>query len=422
MRSLFCFSLSLLIAITAFAADPTATKFSADDCQGSLKPYTAPEKEYAYPDSLAPVFINHVGRHGSRFPASATHCKQFREALENAESQGTLTNRGAELLELLEEVMEVADGQWGALDDLGVEEQRGIAARMYSRYPSLFKEKRVEAISSYSPRCVMSMYSFTHQLTRMNNTIELTTASGRGKSILMRPFDVEMSYKDFIDLGQWKEPYQQRVDRVVPTSALARVLGENFDYGDIDPKELAIVEYYVIAGMSAMQVQCDASRYFTNEEYNALWSCFNLRQYLQRTSSTLSSVPADIASPLLCDIIESTDSVVARKGNTLVSAKLRFGHAETLMPLLSLMRLNGCYYKTNYFDTVAKNWQDFNVVPMSANLQLILFKNAKGNFYLRIDRNEQPVAFIPGSTEIYVPWEKAREYLSNCVPMYYQTW
>ena len=422
MRSLFCFSLSLLIAITAFAADPTATKFSADDCQGSLKPYTAPEKEYAYPDSLAPVFINHVGRHGSRFPASATHCKQFREALENAESQGTLTNRGAELLEMLEEVMEVADGQWGALDDLGVEEQRGIAARMYSRYPSLFKEKRVEAISSYSPRCVMSMYSFTHQLTRMNNTIELTTASGRGKSILMRPFDVEMSYKDFIDLGQWKEPYQQQVDRVVPISALARVLGENFDYGDIDPKELAIVEYYVIAGMSAMQVQCDASRYFTNEEYNALWSCFNLRQYLQRTSSTLSSVPADIASPLLCDIIESTDSVVARKGNTLVSAKLRFGHAETLMPLLSLMRLNGCYYKTNYFDTVAKNWQDFNVVPMSANLQLILFKNAKGNFYLRIDRNEQPVAFIPGSTEIYVPWEKAREYLSNCVPMYYQTW
>ena len=422
MRSLFCFSLSLLIAITAFAADPTATKFSADDCQGSLKPYTAPEKEYAYPDSLAPVFINHVGRHGSRFPASATHCKQFREALENAESQGTLTNRGAELLELLEEVMEVADGQWGALDDLGVEEQRGIAARMYSRYPSLFKEKRVEAISSYSPRCVMSMYSFTHQLTRMNNTIELTTASGRGKSILMRPFDVEMSYKDFIDLGQWKEPYQQQVDRVVPTSALARVLGENFDYGDIDTKELAIVEYYVIAGMSAMQVQCDASRYFTNEEYNALWSCFNLRQYLQRTSSTLSAVPADIASPLLCDIIESTDSVVARKGNTLVSAKLRFGHAETLMPLLSLMRLNECYCKTNYFDTVAKNWQDFNVVPMSANLQLILFKNAKGNFYLRIDRNEQPVAFIPGSNEIYVPWEKAREYLSNCVPMYYQTW
>lgn len=422
MRSFFSVSLSLLIAITSFASDPTATNFSASDCQGSLKPYTVPAKEYSYPDSLVPVFINHVGRHGSRFPASSTHCKALCEALEAAKTQGTITARGKELLALVQSAVEAADGQWGALDNLGVEEQRGIAARMYSRYSALFKDKRVDAISSYSPRCVMSMYSFTHQLTRMNNTIELTTASGRGKSAFMRPFDVEMSYKDFIDLGQWKEPYQQHIDRVVPISALERVLGKDYNYGETNPKDLAIVEYYVIAGMSAMQMECDASRYFTNEEYNALWSCFNLRQYLQRTSTTLSSVPADIASPLLCDIIESTDSVVARKGNTIVSAKLRFGHAETLMPLLSLMRLKGCFYKTNYFDTVAKNWQDFNVVPMSANIQFILFKNSKGEFFLRIDRNEEPIAFLPGSTEIYIPWEKARQYLSNCVPLYYQTW
>ena len=422
MRSLFSISLSLLIAITSFAADPTATKYSSADCQGSLKPYTAPTKEYTYPDSLAPVFINHVGRHGSRFPASATHCKAMLEALENAKTQGTITARGKELLTLVESVMEKANGQWGALDDLGVAEQRGIAARIYSRYPSLFKEKKVEAISSYSPRCVMSMYSFTHQLTRMNNSIELTTASGRGKSSLMRPFDVEMSYKDFIELGAWKEPYQQHFDKVVPTSAIERVLGKDYNYGEINPKDLAIVEYYVIAGMNAMEMECDASKYFTTEEYNALWSCFNLRQYLQRTATTLSSVPADIASPLLCDIIESTDLVVERGGNTSVSAKLRFGHAETLMPLLSLMRLKGCNYKTNYFDTVAKNWQDFNVVPMSANIQFVLFKTKGGNFYLRIDRNEEPIAFIPNSIEIYVPWEKARQYLSNCVPLYYQTW
>ena len=422
MRSLFSISLSLLIAITSFAADPTATKYSSADCQGSLKPYTAPTKEYTYPDSLAPVFINHVGRHGSRFPASATYCKAMIDVLENAKTQGTITARGKELLTLVESVMEKANGQWGALDDLGVAEQRGIAARMYSRYPSLFKEKKVEAISSYSPRCVMSMYSFTHQLTRMNNSIELTTASGRGKSSLMRPFDVEMSYKDFIELGAWKEPYQQHFDKVVPTSAIERVLGKDYNYGEINPKDLAIVEYYVIAGMSAMEMECDASKYFTTEEYNALWSCFNLRQYLQRTATTLSSVPADIASPLLCDIIESTDLVVERGGNTSVSAKLRFGHAETLMPLLSLMRLKGCNYKTNYFDTVAKNWQDFNVVPMSANIQFVLFKTKGGNFYLRIDRNEEPIAFIPNSTEIYVPWEKARQYLSNCVPLYYQTW
>lgn len=422
MRSFFCFSFLLLIAITSIAADPMATNFSAVDCQGSLKPYTAPEKKYECPDSLAPVFINHVGRHGSRFPASSTHCVQLRDALNAAQDQGTITERGKELLALVNYVIEKADGQWGALDSLGMDEQRGIAARMYDRYPNLFKDKQIEAISSYSPRCVMSMNSFTHQLTRMNNSIDVTTRSGRSKSFLMRPFDVEMSYKDFMELGFWKEPYLQHFEKVVPTSALTRVLGDGFNYGDVKPKDLAIIQYYVIAGLSAMQVECDASRYFTVEEYNALWSCFNLRQYLQRTSTTISAVPAEIASPLLCDLIVSIDSVVARKGNTIVSAKLRFGHAETLMPLLSLMKLKDCYYRTNYFDTVALNWQDFNVVPMSANLQMILFKTKKGQFYVRIDRNEVPIAFIPGSEDIYVPWEKARQYLGNCVPMYYQTW
>lgn len=422
MRRILCFSLMLVAMLVAMATDPTATNFSFSDCQGSLKPYTEPNEVYDYPDSLAPVFINYVGRHGSRFPASATHCKQLCEILEKAQDQGTITKLGGELLNLVQYVMEYADGQWGALDSLGIYEQRSIAARMYNKYPMLFKEKQVEAISSYSPRCVMSMNSFTHQLLRMNNTIELSAQSGRGKSYLMRPFDVEVSYKEFIELGHWKEPYLQHYEKVVPTSALERVLGSGFNYGDVNPKELAIVEYYVIAGMSAMQIECDASRYFTPEEYNALWSCFNLRQYLQRTSTILSSTPADIASPLLCDLIESVDSVVARKGNTIVSAKLRFGHAETLMPLLSLMRLKGCNYKTNYFDTVALHWQDFNVVPMSANLQMILFKTKKGKFYVRIDRNEKPVAFIPGSDDVYVSWDEARKYLEKCVPLYYQTW
>ena len=422
MYRIFCISLTLIFSFSIFAADPTATRYSAADCQGSLKPYTAPDKNYEYPDSLTPVFINYVGRHGSRFPASSTHCNQLLSVLESAKEQGTLTNLGNELLNLTQYVIEKADGQWGALDSLGVDEQRSIAARMYNNYPNLFKEKQVIAISSYSPRCVMSMNSFTHQLTRMNNSIELATKSGRKQSYLMRPFDIDQSYSDFASESLWKEPYQQHVNAFVPTSALSRVLGNNFNYGDINPKDLAIVEYYVIAGMSAMQVPCDASKYFTTEEYNALWSCFNLRQYLQRTSTTLSSIPADIASPLLCDIIESIDSVVEKKGATLISAKLRFGHAETLMPLLSLMRLNGCYYKTNYFDTVALHWKDFEVVPMSANLQMILFKSKKGKFYLRIDHNEIPTTLLPGNNDIYIPWENARKYLSNCVPLYYQTW
>ena len=234
----------------------------------------------------------------------------------------------------------------------------------------------------------------------------------------MRPFDIDNEYLEFRKDKNAMKPYEDFMLQAIPVEPLQRVLGKNYPYDDINVQSLALTEYYVIAGMSAMQVQCDASEYFTSDEYNRLWSCFNLRQYLQRTASTVSTIPADIASPLLANLIETTDDVV--NGKSQLKAMLRFGHAETLMPLLSLMRLNGCYYMTNYFDTVAKNWQDFNVVPMSANLQMVLFKTAKGKYYVRIDHNETPVTLLPNSSSIYIPWEEAREYLMRCIPIYYQ--
>lgn len=419
MRRIFTLTLILFaVAVIAIAADPTSTRYSADNCQGSLKPYPIPKESYNYPDSLTPVLINHVGRHGSRFPASATHCLAMKRALQAADSIGSITPLGKKLLKLTEYAINRSEGQWGALDSLGMAEQRGIASRMLTNYPTLFNNAKINAVSSYSPRCVMSMYSFTHQLSRLNNHIELFTASGRSHSYLMRPFDIDASYAEFRNANEWKTPYDAYIKNVIPVSALQRVLGDKYPYDNVDVHELALTEYYVIAGMSAMMIDCDALDYFTIEEYNALWSCFNLRQYLQRTATTVSYTPAEIASQLLLDLINTTD--LATTGDGQYSINLRFGHAETLMPLLSLMRLKDCYYLTNYFDTVALNWQDFNVVPMSANLQMILFRSKTGKYYVRIDHNETPVALLPDSKSLYTPWDEAREYLMRCVPLYYQ--
>lgn len=417
-RILFSAILFLISTVAIMAVNPTATRYNTDDCQGSLRPYPIPEQAYDYPDSLTPVFINHVGRHGSRFPASATNCLAMKRALLYADSLGTITPLGRKLLNLTEYAIARSNGRWGALDSLGMAEQRGIASRMYSDFPSLFKDGKVKAISSYSPRCAMSMYSFTHQLARLNNHLEISTSSGRQNSSLMRPFDIDREYLDFRKDTLWAAPYRQYTAQEIPMSALNRVLGKDYPFNQTDARELAMVEYYVIAGMSAMEINCDALEYFTPEEYNSLWSCFNLRQYLQRTATTVSTIPADIASPLLLDIITSTDAVIS--GESDLTAFLRFGHAETLMPLLSLMRLEGCYYMTNYFDTVAKNWKDFNVVPMSANIKFILFKSKSGKYYIRLDRNETPVKLLPNKNDLYLPWETAREYLMRCIPIYYQ--
>ncbi len=419
---LFLSFVTLTSQASLFATAPTDTDYSFTQCEGSLTPYPTPAGEYEYPDSLTPVFINHVGRHGARYPASATNCLTLRRALEHADSLGTITPLGRQLRKLNDEVIDASNNRWGALDSLGMNEQAMIAARMFYNFTEVFgRENVVKAISSYSPRAMMSMYSFTHQLDRLSNRLTFETSTGRINSRLMRPFDIDRDYLAFRKYKLSQPAYDDYFEKTAPLSAIKRVLGDNYPWAsDAAARELAITEYYVVAGLSAMGLPSQMDKYFTAAEANALWSCFNLRQYLTRTATTISSVPADIAADLVLDIIETTDAFVNGE-NTATSAVLRFGHAETLMPLLSLLHIPGCYYLTNFFDTVGQHWRDFDVVPMAANIQFIVFKSRNsGRFYVRVDLNERPVALRNGDDSIYYQWGELRRYMMDCVPLYAQ--
>ena len=413
MRRFFLF-LTIIISLSAFAQDPAATDYSFEQCQGSAMPYPAPQSATDIPDGLRPIMINHVGRHGARFPATAKHTLELRKILLRADSLSTITPLGRELLNLTSFVLDRCHNYWGALDSLGMAEQRGIASRMFVNFPSLFTDRKINAISSYSPRCVMSMYEFTHQLDRLNNKLEINTSSGRQNSRLMRPFDDDLSYKEFVASKVWETPYADVASQRTPLTALRRVIGD-IDMPRSEAEAYAMAQYSFLAGMSAMSVDIDLSRYFTREEINALWSLFNLRQYLLRAATTLSAAPAEIASPLLLDIITTTDSFLAGDSDTPV--RLRFGHAETLMPLFSMLHIDGAYYLTNYFDTVGQHWRDFSFVPMAANLQMIVFENEQGDRLVRFDLNERPIRLIPNDERIYLPWADARAYLVRCLPL-----
>lgn len=419
---IFLASLTLLMvsaaSMTAAGVNPTATDYPMQQCEGSLTPYPRDIHNVLVPDTLRPVYLSHVGRHGSRYPASATHTLTMRRLLERADSLGTITPLGRELLQLCGEIIETSHNRWGALDELGMSEQRAIASRMFATFPELFTDGTVNALSSYSPRSMMSMFSFVHQLDRLNNKLTFITTTGRINSDLMRPFDVDEDYLKFRRDKVWEPAYDAYFNANCPTSALKRVLGKDFPYGDDnDARQMAIIEYYVVAGLAAMEMEPQMARYFTPAEANALWSCFNLRQYLQRTATTVSTVPADIAAQLVIDIIRKADN--ALNGTNPAVVNLRFGHAETVMPLVSLLRLPGCYYLTNYFDTVATHWRDWQVVPMAANLQMIFFRAEKsGDIYVRTELNEVPVPLIPGDKRIYMPWEEARNYLISVIPLH----
>ena len=418
MRSLTIIATLLLSIFIARGADPTDTSYSFQQCEGSAMPYPVPAESVTLPDSLTAGFINHVGRHGARFPSSPKNVTALIRELAKADSAKALTPAGEELLTMAKFVSETSRNRWGALDSLGMAEQRGIASRMFRNYGMLFNDTRVNAISSYSPRCVMSMYEFTHQLDRLNNHIEITTSSGRQNSPLMRPFDLDPDFIEWVKSGDWKAAYEMQFETMMPTAPARKLFKGEYakEMTNDDARKVSYHAFKLLQGLSAMGLPSKMERYFTREEANQAWSCTNLSHYLERTASTLSTLPAEIAAPLLTDLLTTAEAAVERKQQYAVM--LRFGHAETLMPLLSLMHLDGCYYLTNYFDTVALHWKDFHVVPMASNLQMILVKSKSGKMFVRFDLNERPIPLLPGSDIIYTPWQQAREYLLRCIPLH----
>ncbi|MBQ0114899.1 MAG: hypothetical protein KBT10_03400 [Bacteroidales bacterium] len=399
---------TIIFAFAAIAVTCHARTVGATEYQGSLRPYEAPSCVAAYPDSLTPIMINHLGRHGSRYPAGSYSAVTMRKALHRADSLGTITPLGRRFARVIDEVIARSDGRWGALDSIGMAEHRGIARRLATRFPMLVKKGRATVRATYSPRAIMSMYSFTHELSQCNNTIEIETHSGHSNDAVLYPYTNNKAYDKFNKQRPWKATYDHYVDSVAPNT-VTRLLGEGYKASESELKQLSIIEYYNFANMEAMGMPNDYEPYITLDEYRRLWSCFNLRECFIYTGTSFSTVPDDLARPLLRDFITTTDDVLAGRLNaTLV---LRFAHCETIMPLLGLMGLPGCRATGNDWGHLYDRWQNYYSIPMAANLQMILFKGPGGTVYVRFDLNEHPVNLIEGDARLYLPWNEARRHL-----------
>lgn len=102
----------------------------------------------------------------------------------------------------------------------------------------------------------------------------------------------------------------------------------------------------------------------------------------------------------------SEDLSLMAGGDSSEPITLRFGHAETLMPLLSLIDAPGCRFLTTDPADVASHWRNYQVAPMAVNLQMLLCKSRTGRYYVRVDINERPVR-MPGSKDTVMTLEEA---------------
>lgn len=165
----------------------------------------------------------------------------------------------------------------------------------------------------------------------------------------------------------------------------------------------------MLQSRQAMGLSAPNDRLMSAEQYRQCWSLSNLTHYLRNGVTPMNSSCLRAVTPLIERIIADADSLTASSGSepTLIGY---FGHAETLLPLLSALQIPGCSYmpkgeadSPETYADLHKHWQLQQITPLGANFALFLLKSESGRTYAALRLNGHPVV-LPGGCEI-IPWQ-----------------
>lgn len=410
-------SISLLAAAGA-SAQTTLEEMSLtpEKCGGVYYAYPVTESHNTpVPKGYEPFYVSHYGRHGSRFLISDTDYERVLVTLRKADEAKALTPLGEKVLEVMQEAWAEGEGRSGELTPLGYRQHRAIAERLATNYPEIFKgNPEITARSTQVMRCAHSMFSFVSGLMAHFPDIKPEMESSKRHMIyLCHSEPVSWDFNDN-KLDEWRPEYIKFRAKMTNPDRLCSALFNSEEYikRHINPDELMWELYWVAVDLQNMETDRELLSIFTPEELFNLWRVFNAQFYINNSSYPRSQgVNVDNARNLLNNIITTADEYVASGQN---GATLRFGHDGNIVPLAAMMRIPGTYGYTNDIDSIHTVWNDWRVAPMAANLQIIFFRNKKGDVIAKAMLNEDEIDFgIEGYKAPYYPWPVLRQYLQN---------
>lgn len=372
------------------------------------------ECDTAVPDGYAPFYISHFGRHGSRWHSGAYPYDLALRTFGEADAQGALTELGRDVYERLKVLKEDSEGREGQLSPKGTAEHRGIAERMFAAYPEVFSTADgrrcvIDARSTLVPRCILSMAAFCERLKELNPEIEITRTVGERYMPELAQFRA-LSANDK-DVRRISGEFNAR--KIRPERLICSLFDGEYARRNLDGAEVARNLYNLAAGIPDVDyLGITLFDIFTDEELYTLWECANVSRYLAMGPSAEfgDGLMAD-AAPLLKHIIAHADEAIASGEK---AAFLRFAHDVNVAPLTGLLEIGGksARIPSDELDRVADEWQDWNVTPMAANVQFILFRSEHGGEVLvKVLQNERP-SRLPLSQELfpYYRWEEFKAY------------
>ena len=367
----------------------------------------------AAPKGYEAFYISHYGRHGSRYPYTATVATALLDMLHEAEGKENLSEYGNGLMARLELFMEKAGNHIGELTDLGRQQQYRLAGEMAERYPQAFRKGAVvTAQASSSPRSILSMASFCTALARKYPSIRIDQFQGFAETQATAP---NMGRNPLRIKGPglgnpYRESPAEFMQRRFPEFT-ETVLGKMFRdpyaaLGDRDVQYLMDHIYMLIGGMNSLPdgVRMDFSDIATPETLARMWELDNYQRFCEYIVYTAS------CCSVFKDIIERADARLAlldsaagklegraegraegKAEGKAEGADLRFGHDHVLMSLLMIADIDSFGELPENPDELGLVFQTFRS-PMAANLHFVFYrpKNGRGPILTGLSLNGQP--------------------------------
>lgn len=443
MKKIILFSTSIILAgaaIMSFVPPGCVQQFLGT--KTLYKPYSTSTTDVA-PMGYQPVFINYVGRHGARHTTNTNGSYYIKHLLAKAAAENALTTKGKALQAMVDRFIVVEQPQkLGLLTKTGEQELYGIGHRMARRVPMLFSHNVPHHYSVITTKEERTRQSAEHFMDGLGYTMrnDADVSLDTMDSVHLRFYDISDAYRQFEKNGSWMQSLQQMTASAEGRAMNAQIISELFNpsfVAKIDAGKLTdsvkgrMVVYtperitdaiFGMAGITdALSHEIIAAGYTRQQlDMRSLFTCDQLKwmgtvneadDFLKKAPGTDNNgIQVRDAVPLLVNFINTTDSALAGGKETAV---LRFAHAETMAPLAALMDIDGSCTPTKDLVNLNRVWNANFTICFSANLQWILYRNAKDgqDVLIKMLYNEKP-ARIPVATDMfpYYRWSAVRDY------------
>lgn len=352
-------------------------------------------------ERCSPVHLTAVIRHGSRYP-TVKNIRRIQALSDLVRTEAS--RRSAGWLQEIQDRWEMwfTEDMDGQLVMKGREDLRQLAKRLSVLFPSLLSEEKLPRISlksSSKHRCVSSVEAFQEglQLSWRRGDVQYRH---QVDDELMRFFERCRGYVEGVENNRTalmeveKFKHGEEMDRV--RRRMAEKLG--LPHQRLTPDLVEAAFFLCSYELSIKSVLSPWCFLFNEEDAKVLEYKSDLKQYWKRSHGY--AISSMSSCPLFHHIFRTLDKAGRPRRATdepPEPASILVGHAETILPLLSLLGL----YKdktpptaSNYQSQHGRTFRTSLIVPYAANVLFVLYDCQRGP-RLQLLINESPVRF-PG--------------------------